>query len=560
MDQNDKEKIKHRSFRIMITIGYSTRNHNPEFIEYLKKSSGNPKYVEVIEKINNGEKSLSQTYNEIIAEAKSEIVILCHDDIYFDTNAWYPKIQKNFEKNDFGIIGVAGTTHLPESGKWWENRRKMFGIVNHEAEGRKWESKYSSSLGNEIKEVAIVDGVFIAIHKNRIKKNFVEDFLGFHFYDLPFCLENHLEGVKVGICTNIRITHKSIGQTNQQWEDNRQLFVEKYADHLPVKIPFDPKSQMKVLISSMFFRTFTGSEIYVYELAKALQKENCQVTILSQIGGPLTDLARKEGIKCLSFEESPGFKMGDGKWMVMGPDGVPQVSNPTTLYKIAEVDFDIIHVQHKPVAERIVNLYPMIDKIATIHSEVIELEDPVIHESIKQYVAIRPEIKDHLVNKFNIEEDKISVIYNPVDKNRFPTLEKNQNGYILFIGTVDYLREFAIRDAAEYAMSLGKELWLVGDDKSIYLKSYLENPNIKHFPSTWNLKPFIEGAYETAGIQLGRTTIESWMSGKDSWIYKVNENGDIMSKEKTSPPEDIEKFYSENVAKQIKQEFLKILS
>lgn len=560
MDQNDKEKIKHRSFRIMITIGYSTRNHNPEFIEYLKKSSGNPKYVEVIEKINNGEKSLSQTYNEIIAEAKSEIVILCHDDIYFDTNAWYPKIQKNFEKNDFGIIGVAGTTHLPESGKWWENRRKMFGIVNHEAEGRKWESKYSSSLGNEIKEVAIVDGVFIAIHKNRIKKNFVEDFLGFHFYDLPFCLENHLEGVKVGICTNIRITHKSIGQTNQQWEDNRQLFVEKYADHLPVKIPFGPKSQMKVLISSMFFRTFTGSEIYVYELAKALQKENCQVTILSQIGGPLTDLARKEGIKCLSFEESPGFKMGDGKWMVMGPDGVPQVSNPTTLYKIAEVDFDIIHVQHKPVAERIVNLYPMIDKIATIHSEVIELEDPVIHESIKQYVAIRPEIKDHLVNKFNIEEDKISVIYNPVDKNRFPTLQKNQNGYILFIGTVDYLREFAIRDAAEYAMSLGKELWLVGDDKSIYLKSYLENPNIKHFPSTWNLKPFIEGAYETAGIQLGRTTIESWMSGKDSWIYKVNENGDIMSKEKTSPPEDIEKFYSENVAKQIKQEFLKILS
>jgi hypothetical protein len=74
------------------------------------------------------------------------------------------------------------------------------------------------------------------------------------------------------------------------------------------------------------------------------------------------------------------------------------------------------------------------------------------------------------------------------------------------------------------------------------------------------LKPFIAGAYETAGIQLGRTTIESWMSGKDSWIYKVNENGDIMSKEKTSPPEDIEKFYSENVAKQIKQEFLKILS
>lgn len=544
----------------MITIGYSTRNHNPQFIEYLKKSSGNPKYVEVIEKINNGEKSLSQVYNEIISEAKSEIVILCHDDIYFDTNAWYPKIQKNFEKNDYGIIGVAGTTHLPESGKWWENRRKMFGIVNHEAQGRKWESKYSSSLGNDIKEMAIVDGVFIAIHKNRIKKNFVEEFKGFHFYDLPFCLENYLEGVKVGVCTNIRITHKSIGQTNQQWEDNRLLFVKKYSEHLPVKIPFNEKQPIKVLLSSMFFRTFTGSEVYVYELAKALQRQNCQVTVLSQIGGPLTDLARKEGIKCLSFEESPGFKMGDGKWMVMGPDGQPQPSNPTTLYKVSEVDFDIIHIQHKPVAERIINLYPNIDKIATIHSEVIELEDPVIHDSIKHYVAIRPEIKDHIVEKFGIPEEKISLVYNPIDKNRFPTLPKNEDGYILFVGTVDYLREFAIRDAAEYAMSLGKELWLVGEDKSIYLKSYLNNPSIKHFPSTWNLKPFIEGAYETAGIQLGRTTIESWMSGKDSWIYKVNENGDILSKEKTSAPDDIEKFYADNVAKQIKEEYIKILS
>jgi len=544
----------------MITIAFSTKSDKPELIEHFKKSSGYEKGVRVIQKINNGEKSLSQVYNEVLNETPDDIVIFTHDDIYFDTSAWYSKIVRNFEKNNYGIIGLAGTPTLPASGMWWEDRRKMCGIVNHESQGKKWESKYSPSLGNELREVCLVDGVFIAVHKKRIKKNFVEDFQGFHFYDIPFCVENYLQGVKIGVCTNIRITHKSIGQTNQQWEDNRILFTQKYAEHLPIKVPFDPSRKLKVLISSMFFRTFTGSEVYVYELAKSLQKQNCEVTVLSQIGGPLTDLARKDGIKCLSFEESPGFKMGDGKWLVMGPDGQPQPSNPNTLYKTSEVDFDIIHIQHKPVAERIVNLYPNIEKIATIHSEVIELEDPVIHDSIKHYVAIRQEIKDHIVEKFGISEEKISLVYNPVDKNKFPTLPKKEDGYILFVGTVDYLREFAIKDAAEYAMSLGKELWLVGEDKSIYLKSYLNNPSIKHFPSTWNLKPFIEGAYETAGIQLGRTTIESWMSGKDSWIYKVNENGDIISKEKTSAPDDIEKFYSENVAKQIKEEYLKILS
>jgi len=544
----------------MITIAFSTKSEKPELIEHFKKSSGYEKGVRVIQKINNGEKSLSQVYNEILNETPDDIVIFTHDDIYFDTSAWYSKIVRNFEKNDYGIIGLAGTSTLPVSGMWWENRRKMCGIVNHESQGKKWESKYSSSLGNEIREVCLVDGVFIAVHKKRIKKNFVEDFQGFHFYDIPFCVENYLQGVKVGVCTNIRITHKSIGQTNQQWEDNRVLFTQKYAEQLPIKVPFDPERKIKVLISSMFFRTFTGSEVYVYELAKSLQKQNCEVTVLSQIGGPLTDLARKDGIKCFSFEESPGFKMGDGKWLVMGPDGQPQPSNPSTLYKISEVDFDIIHIQHKPVAERIINLYPDIEKIASIHSEVIELEDPVIHDSIKHYVAIRPEIKDHIVEKFGIPEEKISLVYNPVDKNKFPTLPKKDDGYILFVGTVDYLRELAIKDAGEYAISLGKELWLVGEDKSIYLKSYLNNPSIKHFPPTWNLKPFIEGAYETAGIQLGRTTVESWMSGKDSWIYKVNENGNILSKEKTSPPEDIEKFYSDNVTKQIREEYLKILS
>ena len=68
----------------MITVGYSTREHNPQFIEYLKKSSGNKK-IQVIEKINNGEKSLSQVYNEILEESTNDLVVLCHDDIYFDT-------------------------------------------------------------------------------------------------------------------------------------------------------------------------------------------------------------------------------------------------------------------------------------------------------------------------------------------------------------------------------------------------------------------------------------------------------------------------------------------
>jgi glycosyltransferase involved in cell wall biosynthesis len=544
----------------MITVGYSTREHNPQFIEYLKKSSGFKK-IEVIEKINNGEKSLSQVYNEILEESTTDIVVLCHDDIYFDTPSWFHKIKTHFEKSDFGILGVAGTTNMSETGRWWEtNRRKdMIGIVNHESEGKKWTSKYSDDLGKSIRQTVIVDGLFIALSKSRIKHTFDEEFKGFHFYDIAFCFRNHLEGVKVGVITNIRITHKSIGQTNDQWEDNRNFFVQKYKDNLPNKIPFDPNRRLKVLLSCISFRNFTGSELYVFELAKSLIKLNCSVTVLSQIGGPVTDMAKKLGIKCVSFENAPGFKLGDGEWGMNTPEGY-KPSTPNALYRVAEVDYDIIHFQHKPVAERIINMYPELDKICSIHSEVISLEDPVVDPTIKKYIAIRPEIKEHMVDNFEIPEEMINIIYNPIDNEKFKSKNASEENYVLFVGTIDYLRKESILDLIEYTREIGKELWLVGENNGNYLENLLLEDHVKHFPSTWKVEDFILKAYETAGIQLGRTTIESWMCGKSSWIYKVDKGGFILSKEKYEPPTDIEKYYTMGVAQQIKDEYLKILS
>jgi hypothetical protein len=448
---------------------------------------------------------------------------------------------------------------MPETGRWWDSRNTMIGIVNHESEGKKWTSKYSDDLGKSIKPTVIVDGVFIALSKSKIKHTFDEEFEGFHFYDIAFCYRNYIEDVKVGVITNVRITHKSIGQTNQQWEDNREFFVKKYGESLPSKIPFDVNKRLKVLLSCISFRNFTGSELYVFELAKSLIKLNCSVTVLSQIGGPVTDMAKKLGIKCVSFENAPGFKLGDGQWGTNTPEGF-KPSTPNALYRVSEVDYDIVHFQHKPVAERILNMYPELPKICAIHSEVISLEDPVVDPTIKKYVAIRPEIKEHMMNNFEIPEEMIEVIYNPVDNEKFKSLNATEKDYVLFVGTIDYLRKETILDLIEYTREIGKELWLVGDNNGNYLENVLLEQHVKYFPATWNIEKFILDAYETAGIQLGRTTIESWMCGKSSWIYKVDSGGFILSKEKHEPPTDIEKYYSMNVVQQIKEQYLKILS
>ena len=544
----------------MITIGYSTRESNPTFIEHIRKTVG-PKNIEIIEVLNNGEKSLTKVYNEILNQAKNDIVVLCHDDIKFEDKGWGNKLIKHFDKTNFGILGVAGTTSMPLSGMWWEERNKMLGILNHKHEGKQWESKYSTSLGNDAEKVVIVDGVFMVIHKNRIKSNFIEDFDNFHFYDISFCFENYMKGVDIGVIYNIRITHLSIGQTNEKWEENKIKFSKKYADNLPVKLPHNGKRKLNVLISCLSFKNFTGSELYVYELARNLLNQNCNVTVVSDIDGQLAKMALNIGVKVFSLSEPPGFKLGDGKWGVNTEEGF-KVSEENMLYAVAPVNYDVIHIQHKPIAERMCQLYPDIPKVYTVHSEVISIEEPIIHPSIKKYISIRKSISEYINKTINIPIEDISVIYNPIDENRFNIVKSINENYVLFVGSIDYLREKTIRDLVIYTKEKNLELWLVGDSSSNYLSELLNESHVKHFNSTWNIEKYTKKCVETAGIMLGRTTIEGWMCGKGGWIYEVNDKGDILSKEFHLPPSQDElkdKYFGSIVAKKIKDEYIKII-
>jgi len=218
----------------MITIGYSTKKIDPEFRDYIEKSCG-LKGVEVIPFENPGTHSLTEAYNIILEQSTNDIVVLCHDDIRVKTKKWGQKIIDHFNNSDYGIIGVAGTYNYSNTGRWWEERTSMVGSVNHKhpQTNKEYTSKYSASVGDDIIPVVSLDGVFMVVNKPRLKYNFDETVTGFHFYDVDFTLGNHISGVKVGCITNVRILHYSIGMTNQEWENNRIKFVEKWGDNLP---------------------------------------------------------------------------------------------------------------------------------------------------------------------------------------------------------------------------------------------------------------------------------------------------------------------------------------
>jgi hypothetical protein len=193
--------------------------------------------TEILMYENDGEMSLTQVYNKGLKESVNDIVVFMHDDLILETSNMTPKIVKLFEKHpEYGIIGIAGTDKLT-SGMWWQNRENMFGVVGHIHEGKRHVNHYSKGVFNDVlKDVVIVDGLFFMVRKSLLKKEFNEQFEGFHFYDISFCVENQFEGVKIGLTTKFGVTHKSVGITNKQWEKNKLLFEALFEKQLPLTI------------------------------------------------------------------------------------------------------------------------------------------------------------------------------------------------------------------------------------------------------------------------------------------------------------------------------------
>ena len=217
-----------------VSVVISTRVIDDEYVKHVEKMFSHPK-TEILIYENDNEHSLTQIYNMGLNDSKNEIVVFMHDDLILETSNITPKIIKLFEKHpEYGIIGIAGTDNLT-SGVWWQNRENMFGVVGHLHNGKKHVNHYSKGVFNDkLKDISVIDGLFFMVHKERIKKGFNEEFGGFHFYDISFCVDNLLEGVKIGLTTKISLTHKSIGVPNKQWEKNKLFFEALYEKYFPI--------------------------------------------------------------------------------------------------------------------------------------------------------------------------------------------------------------------------------------------------------------------------------------------------------------------------------------
>lgn len=537
-------------------------------------------------------KGICAVYNIGATQTKHNILCFVHEDVLFTTNNW-GSIILNHINEGADVIGIAGARYKSKTLSGWFTSNKNFDCGNfthvdengklHKTIFRPPDTLYSTE------KVCCIDGVFMIVRKKVWEQiHFNEDvFKGFHVYDIDFSLRA-AQRYNVIVTYLVDIIHLSCGNYGESWVKDTFLFHDYYKNNLPQavrgvdvslyekkewkierfwlgrlkksKLPKECKQKwikrikawkkpalwkraikfmmsaeekkIKILIGCLFFFDRTGSAMYVFELAKHLVKLGYDVTVVSSyIDGPLPQVARSFGIRVSTFKNLSRFNR-----------------------------FDIIHTQHQPITRKLIKRFPKTKKIMTIHSEVLDVEYPIIHPSIMKYIAVRPAIVDMLINKFQIPNEKVSLIYNPIDNEKFaPSKMKGENS-ILFVGTIDYLRKAMLWDMVEHTQKRGMALWIVGKNQSDYLPLLLENEHVKYYDPTPDVEQYIHRCTETVGILLGRTTIEGWMCGKPGWIYEVDTSGSILSKNFFDPPSDLEKFFASNVAKQIMNEYIKILS
>lgn len=193
--------------------------------------------VHIMFLVNNGGTSLTNIYSDMLKKSRNDIIVFMHDDIEYLRPNWGLEVVKLFDQNkDYGIIGVAGSAEFDSNAAWWQYK-KIYGQVLHRHDGKSWLTAFSPLLDKDLQEVCVVDGLFFAVDRRRITKDFDTSFQGFNFYEIDFCLANFLDGkTKIGVTTNIRIAHSSVGETKPNWFENREKLNKKYEGVFPISV------------------------------------------------------------------------------------------------------------------------------------------------------------------------------------------------------------------------------------------------------------------------------------------------------------------------------------
>lgn len=181
-----------------------------------------------------GQYDLFSAYAKGAEEANLDILAFVHDDVeVLSSSYWLDELRRHTDKEETGIVGVAGSLDLTAGGVWWERGHRLSGCAVH-TDGK---SEWMTAFG-PFGRVAIVDGLLFFIKRRVFQAigGFSDTALaGFHFYDIDLSARAHWAGYE-NYTINLIVKHLSIGETGAEWEKSRRLWVQANRDRLPIHL------------------------------------------------------------------------------------------------------------------------------------------------------------------------------------------------------------------------------------------------------------------------------------------------------------------------------------
>jgi GT2 family glycosyltransferase len=181
---------------------------------------------------------LPAVYNRSIEKSKSDpaILVFVHDDVHFTDFYWADQLVKSL--NRFEIVGVAGNKRrvqrqpswaFVDSNFTWDAPENLSGIVGH---GPGFPMQVLSTYGPTCQEVKLLDGLLLVCRSETLnQKNLkFDERFDFHFYDLDFCRQAELKGMRMGTWS-ISVVHSSGGVLGSpSWQMAKDKYFEKWGD------------------------------------------------------------------------------------------------------------------------------------------------------------------------------------------------------------------------------------------------------------------------------------------------------------------------------------------
>lgn len=262
---------------------------------------------------------------------------------------------------------------------------------------------------------------------------------------------------------------------------------------------------MKILLACINANGLGGSEMYHYEMARELDLMGHDVTLFT--------------LRHIDWMNEVRLRMQHVRQL--------DLSNLDITEK-----YDIIVASQPEVNLFILEHFKETPIISIIHSE-IRSEDPVLDPRISHYIAIRKSIADMLINDYKIPNNKVSLIYNPIDQSRFNEneTEKLERYSGIFVGEVlDPIRFNAVHHIVNQCIENDWDLYVMSESRYDF-----NHPNIKYVDKRWDTENLVQLMHFTAGILLGRTTLEGWCCGVPGYMYIIDIHGNIQSIETIAP-------------------------